>query len=307
MLTKESVTKQKVLDGNKGKTGEIFTTPILLLVFNRPKETRRVLQRLAQIRPSKLYVAADGPRQERPEEAALCDEVRDLINHLNWPCQVTTLYREKNLGCKQGVSQGIDWFFAQESEGIILEDDVLPHPSFFEFCEAMLEKYREDVQVMHISGYTFIEEPSARTRDYLFSRFGTVWGWATWRRAWQCYDVSMQNWETHLKKIRKAFPRSVWEKRLELYRNLADGKIDTWDYQWTFWRLVHDGLSIVPTQNMVENIGFSDTATHTYALPLWKERPVVALNPGKLTYEKKVKRNRAYDKKYLHTIYGISS
>ncbi len=166
-------------------------SPVLFLVFNRPDSTRKVFDAIRSARPPKLYITADGPRPDRPAEAKLCSEVRAIASAVDWPCEVKTLFRESNLGCKAGVSSGITWFFSHEDEGIILEDDVLPVPTFFNFCDEMLERYRDDARVSMISGCNLISNHFSPKQSYFFSRYNLIWGWATWRRAWQHYDVAM--------------------------------------------------------------------------------------------------------------------
>lgn len=168
--------------------------PVLFLIFNRPDTTRKVFAEIRRAKPARLYIAADGPRKERTTDIALCEQTRDIINEIDWPCQSYTLYRKENLGCKLAVSSAINWFFEREESGIILEDDCLPHPTFFKFCEIMLERYKDDTRVMHIGGSNFQEGMIRGDGDYYYSKWTPVWGWASWRRAWKNYDVNMVKW-----------------------------------------------------------------------------------------------------------------
>ncbi len=169
-----------------------LTTPVALVVFNRPDVTRLVVEAVRQAKPPILLVVADGPR--RPDEVARCDEVRAIVlDAVDWECDVRTNFADANLGCRRRVSSGLDWVFDEVPEAIVLEDDCLPVPSFFTYCDALLDRYRDDERVMHIGGMQL--SPTGRcSASYRFSRFTHVWGWATWRRAWQHYDVAMGGW-----------------------------------------------------------------------------------------------------------------
>ena len=242
-------------------------SPVLFLVFNRPNTTRQVFEAIRAARPPRLYIAADGPREGRVGEMQLCEEVRQIATAVDWPCEVKTLFREKNLGCKMGVSTGIDWFFQNEPEGIILEDDVLPLPSFFPYCDELLERYRDDQSVWMVSGSNLIPGQVPLKESYFFSKNALIWGWASWRRAWQHYDVHLREWP-RLKKegwLKSVFPQnplliSHWTY---LFDELFSGKRDTWDYQCAYacWRT--NSSTITPAQNLTENLGFGEAATHT--------------------------------------------
>lgn len=243
-------------------------TPILFLVFNRPDTMRQVFNEIRNARPPRLYVAADGPRLSMVGEAEKVGQVRELIEHgVDWDCKITTRFREQNLGCRLAVSSAIDWFFEQEEEGIILEDDCLPHPTFFRYCQELLHKYRYDSRIMMISGDNF-QFGLRRTKfSYYFSRYTHVWGWATWRRAWKLYDMDMNTWPEiqkgkWLADILRGEEYAIpsWEK---IFQAVRAGDIDTWDYQWLLSNWAQNGLSITPNYNLVSNIGFGPAATHT--------------------------------------------
>lgn len=220
-------------------------------------------------RPSRLYVAADGARSDRKVEAEQCAEVRRIATEVDWPCEVRTLFRDTNLGCKKAVVDAITWFFHHEPEGIILEDDCLPDPSFFPYCSELLEKYRDEPKIMTIGGNYFafngqmseIEESS-----YFYTRHIEVWGWASWRRAWNLYDAEVSawgiipaDWLLGIGGYSQDF-KSHWTK---IFNSVYNNEIDTWDYQWVFTIWYNEGLSILPTKNLVTNIGFNSDATHT--------------------------------------------
>lgn len=236
-------------------------TPVAFFIFNRPDLTQRVFTAIAAHRPPRLFVVADGPRCD--VEAGMCEQARAVLNQINWPCELETNFSVTNLGCKRRVSSGLDWVFSRVDEAIILEDDCLPHADFFSFCHEMLERYRENDRVMSISGDCFAPFGEITT-DYLFSRYVHIWGWATWRRAWQHYDVEMKMWPRYKRKMNKYFT-STNEARYwtMMFNEVASGRLDTWDVQWQFACLINQGLSIVPRSNLISNLGFRHDATHT--------------------------------------------
>lgn len=246
----------------------MLDTPVVFIVFNRPDTTERVFQAIRQARPKKLMVIADGARVDKPGEAEKCAAVRAIIDGVDWDCEVLKNYSEVNLGCGLRVSSGLDWVFSLVEAAIILEDDCLPHPSFFNFCAAMLEKYRDDPQIMHITGTNPLGKWQADRQSYHFSYFGGIWGWASWRRAWQHYDFKMKSWSNPdvREKIRQVV-KERYETSCKTYREVYEGKVDTWDLQWNFARLSNFGLSIIPAVNLISNIGFGEDATHTTADP----------------------------------------
>ncbi len=244
-----------------------FNTPILFLVFNRPSTTRKVFSAIKKIRPKYLYIGADGPREHRAGEREKCEDVRSIVNEIDWDCEVKTLFRDKNLGCKMAISGAIDWFFENVSEGVILEDDCVPSLSFFPYCAELLAKYRDDNRVMTISGDAspFKHKFDKSKYSYFFSHYPLIWGWATWRRAWKSYDVNLTNW-SEVKTDKKSFPilknqiqRDYWFK---MFNRMFQKKVDTWDYQWSYNLLIHSGLAIIPKSNLISNIGFGEDSTN---------------------------------------------
>jgi GR25 family glycosyltransferase involved in LPS biosynthesis len=243
-----------------------FGTPVLFLIFNRLDTTKQVFSKIRQIQPLRLYIASDGYRPEYHGEAEKVQKTRDyVIDQIDWDCEVRTLFQEHNLGCRISVSTAIDWFFENEMEGIILEDDCLPSHSFFYFCQELLSYYREDTRILTISGNNFLFGRKRVSNSYYFSRYNHCWGWATWKRAWKHYDVDLKLWP----EIRDSgwledilLDRAAvidWTNRFEaVYTN----KLNTWDYQWTFSCWLQSSLSILPTINLVSNIGFFNAATH---------------------------------------------
>jgi len=200
-LQEGQIEKLTVLD-YETMNGLYLKTPVLFLVFNRPDTTRRVFEAIRAARPARLFLVADGPRERQPDDKEKCERVRYIATDIDWDCEVKTLFRKENLGCKNGVSSAIDWFFSHVDEGIILEDDCLPTESFFWFCEELLRRYRNDSRVMQICGSNFLRGWQRNNDSYYFSGYGPIWGWASWRRAWIYYDVDMKLWpEVKEKKI----------------------------------------------------------------------------------------------------------
>jgi len=240
--------------------------PILFLVFNRPSSTKKVFEEIKKAKPKRLYIAADGHRESFVGEFEKTLEVRKIVSQIDWKCEFKTLFRDENLGCKKAVSEAIDWFFDQEESGIILEDDCLPSQSFFWFCQDMLEKYKFDNRVGQISGTNILESFDTES-SYFFSNFGGIWGWATWKRAWNFYDVNMRDWSkisNEKYNLRKIIGSYIdYKIRYRNFQLTYEGHIDTWDYQWIFARLMNRMLIIIPRVNLVTNIGFSKDATHT--------------------------------------------
>lgn len=243
-----------------------LTTSILFLIFNRPDTTQRVLDEIRRAKPAKLFVAADGPRKNNEGEAERCRAVRDIINQVDWDCEVYKNYSDVNLGCKIRVSSGLDWFFENVEEGIILEDDCLPSQSFFWFCHELLKHYRNDTRVMHIDGNNFQFGIQRGNASYYFSKYNLIWGWASWRRAWKFYDVNVKSFESFEKEnqIRSIF-RTKHEQKywMKIFRAAYHNKINSWDYQWVYSTMIASGISIHPNVNLVQNIGFGFHATHT--------------------------------------------
>jgi len=241
-------------------------TPVAFMVFNRPDTTARVFEAIRQAKPTKLLVIADGPRTDRLGEAEKCQQVRDICDRVDWECEVLKNYSDLNLGCKKRVSSGLDWVFREVEEAIVLEDDCLPDQSFFPFCQELLEKYRHDQRITFIGGSIFQLGRKRSEYSYYFSRYNHVWGWASWRRAWQYYDAEMTMWEEirngeWLKFILQE-PKAIksWTK---IFQDTYDHKIDTWDFQVNFAFWIQNGLSVIPNVNLISNIGFGKDATHT--------------------------------------------
>ncbi len=240
-----------------------FPVPIVLLIFNRPDHTRQTFAQVQALKPAKLYIVADGPRTEA--EAERCQQVREIAAQIDWPCEVKHNYAEQNMGLKARISSGLNWVFKQEERAIILEDDCVPDPSFFPFCAAMLDRYADNAQVMHISGDNFGYAPRGEA-SYYFSHYVHVWGWATWRRAWQHFDLDLTFWrdpaqrQVALSRLKMRPMRSYFSR---IFQKCYDGEIKTWDYPWMASCLLHNGLCVMPRHNLVTNIGAGEDSTNT--------------------------------------------
>jgi hypothetical protein len=243
-----------------------LASPILFIVFNRPQTTAKVFEAIKLARPSKLYLAADGPRQNNNNDALNCSTVKNIIHAVDWPCEVKTLYQTENLGSKKGVLAAINWFFHEEEEGIILEDDCLPAPEFFHFCDILLHRYRHDDRVMHIGGTNLQFGQFRGDASYYFSRISSIWGWASWRRVWQLCDHEMSKFPIFEQQDQmiNCFPdRKIADWVTAMARMVYEGKVETWDYPMAFSIACNNGLCVSPNFNLISNIGFGAGATRT--------------------------------------------
>ncbi|GBR75509.1 hypothetical protein NO2_0177 [Candidatus Termititenax persephonae] len=244
-----------------------FATPILFIVFNRLDTTRQVFSVIRRIKPKYLYVAADGARADNEGEKQAVQEVRDyVLQNIDWACETKTLFRNENHGSGRGVAEAITWFFAQVERGIVLEHDCLPSLSFFSFCAELLERYKNDNRIYHITGHNPLGKTETDGASYYFARVEHCWGFATWRRAWQKYSYDIQGLDDFIRqrKITKIFRRSCDQKYwLGIFRKMEKHCWQTWDYQWTYTIFQNDGICINPADNLISNIGFGQGAVHT--------------------------------------------
>jgi len=227
-----------------------------------------IFSEIRKVKPSRLYISADAPREKVPEDINKCRKAREIINNIDWKCDVHTKFNEKNLGCKLAVSSAIDWFFSNEENGIVLEDDCLPANSFFWFCQELLEYYKYDSRVMHISGTNLLGETSVGDGSYFFSKRAITWGWATWRRSWQFYDLRMKSLPEFIAqdKIKSIYNLPYLQNTyLNAYKIMHNGEGDTWDWQWIYAVMCQNGLAIIPNKNLIKNIGFREDASHTFS------------------------------------------
>lgn len=243
-----------------------FFTPILLIIYNRPDHTRKVMEAIRRLEPRFLYITADGPNKNKPGDDEKCKLTREIALEVEWRSEVKKRFLETNLGCGKGVSSGITWFFEQVEEGIILEDDCIPEDSFFPYCAFLLNHFRNDTNIMHVGGRNNLTEERDIKESVYFSAYNHIWGWATWRRAWNLYDFNMSDLGcvTQTRRLNYYFKnkhiREYWKQELV---ELKNNPVDTWDYQWLYTIWKNKGLSVLPSGNLVQNIGFGEGATHT--------------------------------------------
>lgn len=231
---------------------------VLFLTFNRLDTTKLVFEQIKIAKPPKLYLASDGPRKNKEEEAETVKTVRNwLLENVDWDCEVKTLFREENLGCGKAVSSAITWFFEQEEDGIILEDDCLPNQSFFKYCEELLDYYKENKNVWVISGDQFIADYN-NNASYYFAKIMHCWGWASWSDRWKHYQFDLKDYdEKGIDNVsEKKYIQKYW---LNILNVMKEHKIDTWDYQWALEIVKHNGLCINPSVNLISNIGLIGT------------------------------------------------
>lgn len=288
-----------------------LSLPLLLLAWRRPHTLRQVIDALRPVAPTRLYVACDGPNPVRPGEVEKVAATRAVIEHeIDWPCQIERLYADLNQGCRLGVSRAITWFFENVEEGIILEDDCVPHPDFFLYCADLLERYRNDTRVWCVSGSNFQNGMWRGDGSYYFSSYNHCWGWASWRRCWQHYDADLSRWPQLRKAqgqlhavfsdpLERAYWSGIWDRLLQ------DGQPDTWDYQWAFTCMANAGLSALPNRNLVSNVGFGLDATHTFNEA---DPTVISDGLGKLRHPSFVLRDVAADRySFDHHFGGAAS
>lgn len=244
----------------------MYNIPILFIIFNRLDTTEQVFEQIKKQKPKYLYIAADGPRKNREDDIENCRKTREIVNKIDWDCELKTLFREENLGCGKAVSGAITWFFENVEMGVILEDDCLPHDDFFPYCEELLIKYKDNKAIKMISGDNFQDGIKRSDSSYYFSAYTHIWGWATWRRTWQEYDFSLNNIsKKQFKNILKQY-FSLWNERqvwLDKFVLMKKRVIDTWDYQLSFCIWENRGINIIPNVNLISNIGFGECSTHT--------------------------------------------
>lgn len=260
-------------------------TPVAVIVFNRPDTAQRVFDAVAAARPARLFLIADGPRTDRPGEAERCETVRKIVSAIDWPCQVETDFAEKNLGCRLRIISGINWVFSRVEEAIILEDDCVPAPSFFPFCSELLERHRDNSQVAFISGFNPLERMFPFDFSYYYSLPTTfsIWGWATWRRAWKEFDEHIILWPDVKQAglLEAVFPdKKVVAYWTRVFDEMYEGRgPSAWDYQWMFACWMRNWLAVVPRRNLVRNFGFGMAATHTKCID-----PALTIEPSSVTF-----------------------
>lgn len=279
-----------------------LNTSVVLFIFNRPDTTEKVFEAIRHAKPPKLFVIADGHRAKQPGETEKCAAARSIVERVDWECEVLRNYSEINMGSGRRVSTGITWVFEQVDEAIFLEDDCLPDLTFFRFCSDLLKQYKNDNRVMMISGTNNLVKWQAKSQSYHFSYFGSIWGWASWKRAWVHYDYELKilkELEISKKLCEILLDNEKVKYVIKTYQKTLNGEIDTWDYQWLFSRLLKAGLSIVPSTNLVSNIGFGKNATHTINCNITNANLCRYSIAFPLKYSTLVTVDREYDHKYF--------
>jgi hypothetical protein len=245
----------------------MLDTPVLFLIFNRHEVTQKVFNQIRKAKPKHLFVAADGPRAHRPDDQVNCRLTREIIDQVDWDCQVVKLFRDANLGCGPAVSSAITWFFDQCESGIVLEDDCFPDLSFFPFCEELLTKYQDVEEVMFIGGNNFQLGTQRGDASYYFSRYPTSWGWASWRRSWKYFNADISNSEEVINQggLDAVFNSDQEKKHWNNSLKKAGKERDSvWDFYFYFAIWQQNGLCITPNHNLVINLGFFDQGTHFF-------------------------------------------
>jgi hypothetical protein len=273
-------------------------TAVALFLFRRPDRTARIFERIREARPEKLFLIADGPRPGNDDDARGCEEARAVVERVDWPCEAVRDFADENLGLKRRISTGLNRVFGEVPQAIILEDDCLPHPSFFPYCEELLERYHDDERIAHVSGSQLLPRPPTGA-SYHFSRYVHIWGWATWRRAWRLCDVNLTDWHAQSKAEREAHLRQTFEHEAErrFWRYVWDHapEIDNWDVQWAYVPLSRGLLSINPNRNLISNIGFGEEATTATGDPLGIAARPLEKMPLPLTHPPEIRRDVAAD------------
>lgn len=294
-------------------------TPVIFIIFNRPDTTKIVFDEIRRVRPPKLLVIADGARTGRYKEQELVDQTRSILEAIDWDCELFTEYSDVNLGCRNRLSTGLTWAFQHVSEAIILEDDCVPDPSFFEFCQELLSYYQSDQRISMISGANLLLGNSPSEDSYYFSNNSHIWGWATWADRWlQDYDPQMVLWPM----IRDGNYVADWANSkteqmslIKVFEKTYKGEIDTWDHQWNFANRLNGRISIIPSKNLISNIGFREDATHTkkthklanmmraqMAFPLKHPKYIFASRKTDELFHKNIEKRQSKTKKLTNTI-----
>lgn len=271
-------------------------SPVLLITFNRADNTRRVFEKIREAKVKKLYVANDAPRSGNLDDEINRNQIRELLNEIDWDCDLHTLFHEKNQGNGFGPVAALNWVFKFEDKAIVLEDDCVPSLPFFEYCNYCLEKYENDKRIMLISGRSHHpEHPIFQKYDYIFSRYAHTWGWATWKRAWSCFDMNLDNWQNFYNDggyENIYFSKKIARNKNNYFKRYVEKPINNWDSRWGFAIDINSGFCIVPSENLIENIGYY--GIHTKGKT--KSHTLLASNTYEIKKEPKfVVLNRAYE------------
>ncbi len=267
-------------------------TPVVLITFNRPQLTQKIFDVIKQTKPAVLFLLSDGPRNDK--EKVLVDDTRRIIEKVDWPCTIYKKYSSVNLGCRKAVSEGLDFVFSKVDRAIILEDDCVPDLSFFTYCRELLKMYENELSVMMISGNNFI--PSLKIQySYDYCYHTLIWGWATWKRAWKKFKTAEIDGLEDLNTNLCLYQSKIARKRLRYIQDtLEQNRKDIWDYIWQLALLMNNGLCIFPAVNLVKNIGFGKSATHTRLKTFHADLPSKPI-PFPLIHPPEIVPNKLYD------------
>lgn len=287
---------QSWIVGGDHRNQSSFELPVVFLAFNRPEETRSVFECIRRQRPRRLLIVTDSARRGHPTDASRCADVRSIVTQVDWPCEVSINAETENLGCGLRVSSGLDWVFDTVEEAVIIEDDCLPCDDFFNFMAAMVPYYRSDTRIGTISGSNLTLQDLRLNDSYFFSVYPSLWGWGSWRRTWRHYDFHMTRWEQAKNEL--VVGRSFRDPQIliffsVIFEQLAQGEMDTWDFQMYFASFANSWLHVIPSQNLVSNIGYG---TGTHATPaIYDKVPHGALS-WPLRHPEFILRNHIADK-----------
>ena len=284
-----------------------MTTPVVIFVYNRKKETKILLNRLARLKPKNIIIIFDGPKDNK-EDKKKCAEVQKIVKNISWKCKKKYIGSKQNLGLKKRVTSGLNLVFDSYDRAIILEDDCIPNKSFFLFCEFFLDKFKNNKKIAGITGNNFQKEKIKET--FYYSKFSSIWGWATWSRVWKTYDLEIKFWKrfknsTNWKNYFEN--KKEWKFWTEIFDKVYKNEINSWAYSNQLCNWYHDRLTIVPKNNLIKNIGFSSNATNTKKVNKDYLPKVEKLNLTKIIYPKVMESNKRADKYDFENIYGGKS
>ncbi len=274
---------------------------VAFIVFNRPEVTRLSFARIREAKPSRLFLISDAARVDRPGESELVNECRRIVQDIDWDCETHRHYADQNMGCALRISSGITAAFEKVERLVVIEDDCVADPSFFDYCGALLERYHDNQRILAISGSEFQGGRRRCPESYYFSRYPHCWGWATWRRSWQHFDLGLESWPAFRDAggMRQVFPRpsyadlraaTYWTR---IFDRCHAGQIDSWAYPWTLSCWLRQGLTAIPVRNLVSNVGYGPEATHTNRQIHGLGQPAVDLGP--IRHPNRLIRNAAAD------------
>jgi hypothetical protein len=286
--------------------------PVLLIIYKRDYTTQVVFDAIKKAKVPKLFIVANAPNPDKPDDKEKCDNTRKIVNHIDWDCEVTTFFRDDHLTVGYSVSDSINWFFERNAEGIILEDDCVPHPDFFTFASEMLDRYRDNKKIISINGSNLGYNLSD-SHSFTFSSFMNMWGWATWRDRALHIDYQLNEWKSIPNKtwwIYNHAKQQLFDTDINWYRLWRDkfNKVAadpgfTWDWQWVYHQLKRNQLSIVPAVNLISNIGFDADATHTIEAANPAAFIPIGSMPARLVYPSEIQPDFNYEERFVKWVW----